>query len=62
MPEKQSYNHKEAADYLGIAPQTLYNWRFHRRGPDYTLMGRKPIYLKLDLDAYREKHKVVLNR
>jgi len=61
MEEKQAYNHKEAAAYLGIADQTLYNWRHKRRGPDYELMGRKPIYRKMDLDAFREKNKVVLN-
>jgi len=61
MKANAVYNHEEAAAYLGISKQTLYNWRHNRRGPDYTLMGSKPIYLKMDLDAYREKNKVVLN-
>ena len=61
MEENQVYNHEEAAAYLGISKQTLYNWRHNRRGPDYTRMGRKPVYLKRDLDAYQEKNKVVLN-
>lgn len=61
MKANEVYNHEEAAAYRGISKQTLYNWRHNRRGPDYTLMGRKPVYLKRDLDAYQEKNKVVLN-
>jgi len=48
MNEKERFNHKDAANYLGIADQTLYNWRNQRRGPDYILMGSKirPVPLK----------------
>ncbi|MEH0864192.1 helix-turn-helix domain-containing protein [Phytobacter diazotrophicus] len=43
----------EAADHLGVNPQTLANWAhtgkvkipFHK-------VGRKVIYVKADLDAY----------
>ena len=62
MTEKERFDHKGAANYLGIANQTLYNWRSNRRGPDYVLMGqRKIIYLKVDLDKYIESNKIQLN-
>ena len=61
MSEKERFDHKGAADYLGIAVQTLYNWRGKRLGPDYVLMGRKIIYLKSDLDKFIESNKINLN-
>ncbi len=59
--EKERFSHKEAAAYLGIAEQTLYNWRSKRRGADYVLMGRKIMYLKCDLDKFIETNKIKLN-
>ena len=61
MNEKERFNHKDAANYLGIANQTLYNWRTQRRGPDYVLIGRKIMYLKSDLDEFIESNKIKLN-
>jgi len=61
MSEKQRFNHKGAANYLGIADQTLYNWRTQRRGPDYVLLGTKIMYLKRDLDKFIESNKIKLN-
>jgi len=61
MDKKESLNHKDAADYLGVASQTLYNWRCRRHGPDYVLMGRKVIYLRSDLNRFIESNRVKLN-
>lgn len=61
MSEKERFNHKEAAYYLGIADQTLYNWRSNRRGPDYIIMGSKIIYLKSDLDKFIESNRIELS-
>ena len=61
MNAKKRFNHKDAADYLGVASQTLYNWRCRRHGPDYVLMGRKIIYLRNDLDKFIESKRVKLN-
>lgn len=61
MNEQSRFSHKDAAEYLGIATQTLYNWRNKRRGPDYVLMGRKVIYLKTDLDHFIESKRINLN-
>ena len=61
MNQKEKFNHKDAAGYLGLAEQTLYNWRHHRKGPHYVRMGRKIIYLKADLDNFIESQKIKLN-
>jgi excisionase family DNA binding protein len=65
MEEKNTlgrlYNTKEAADLLGIGIQTLYNWRHNRRGPDYVLMGSKPMYRRSAIDAYIQQQTIVLN-
>ncbi|MQA46681.1 helix-turn-helix domain-containing protein [Klebsiella pneumoniae] len=54
IPQKK-LTRSEAADHLGVNPQTLANWAhtgkvkipFHK-------VGRKVIYFKSDLDAYLE--------
>ncbi len=61
MDKKETFDHKSAAGYLGIAAQTLYNWRTQRRGPDYILMGSKILYLKSDLDKFIDANRVKLN-
>jgi excisionase family DNA binding protein len=42
----------EAADYLRIAPGTLYNWRHAGRGPKATNVGRSLRYRRTDLEAW----------
>ncbi len=59
--DKKRFNHKDAAYYLGVASQTLYNWRCRRHGPDYVRMGRKIIYLRSDLDRFIESNRVNLS-
>ena len=61
MNNIERFDHKSAANYLGIAGQTLYNWRNQRRGPDYVLMGRKIMYLKSALDKFIEANTIKLN-
>ena len=57
----ETLSHNQAAEYIGVASQTLYNWRNQRKGPDYIKLGRKIGYLKPDLDKYLEDHRVKLN-
>lgn len=53
---------KEAADYLRVAVQTVYNWRHQRKGPDYILVGgRSPRYRIEDLDKYLDANRVCLS-
>jgi hypothetical protein len=55
-------NDREAASYLGVAVQTLRNWRGSCKGPAYHKLSPGPrgriIYLVEDLDSYRRKCRV----
>ena len=55
MMVEKPLNTKEAAVFLGVKPQTLINWRFERKGPDYIKMGRRVVYRLSDLKKYQEK-------
>lgn len=52
--EKQSYTTAEAATYLGLATQTLYNWRRLGKGPKRIGSGKAARYRVSDLDAWQE--------
>lgn len=45
-------NTKAAAAYLGVAVQTLANWRYASAGPRWTKTGRSVKYRRADLDVY----------
>ena len=53
----------EAAEYLGVAVQTLRNWRHLRKGPPYLKLSPGPrgriVYLIEDLVAHRQECRVV---
>jgi len=51
-------NDIEASKFLGLCPQTLRNWRFLQRGPAYSKIGRRCIYIVQDLEDYRKKHRI----
>lgn len=51
-------NEHEAARLLGVAVQTLRNWRHQRRGPAYCKAGTRVNYLVEDLKSYREKRRI----
>lgn len=43
----------EASEYLGIAVQTLRNWRWKGEGPRATKVGKRCVrYRQSDLDAF----------
>ena len=54
----QSINEKQAAKFLGVAVQTLRNWRHHRTGPAYIKMGRSVRYQIDDLQSYIDKRRI----
>lgn len=54
-------NTEQAANYLNIKKQTLYNWRYYRKGPDYVMIGRRPMYDINFLDRYIDSYRVKLN-
>ncbi|MGB8364924.1 MAG: helix-turn-helix domain-containing protein [Rhizomicrobium sp.] len=45
-------NTPAAAEYLGVSPKTLENWRVAGTGPVYLKINRRVAYLKEDLDAF----------
>ncbi|MHD0306044.1 helix-turn-helix transcriptional regulator [Rhodococcus qingshengii] len=49
----------QAADYVGQAKQTLYQWRGRGVGPQSYKLGSRIYYDLADLDAYVEKQKVL---
>ena len=60
--DKKLMTTKEAADYLRVAVQTIYNWRHQRKGPDYVLVGgRSPRYRQEDLDKYLDENRICLS-
>ncbi len=59
FPSIEKFDTKAAAKYLGVAPQTLHNWRFLRRGPAYHRVGRRIYYLRSDLDAFFSLGRIV---
>lgn len=56
--EKNAVNEKQAAKFLGVAVQTLRNWRHIRRGPAYVKMGRSVRYQINDLVDYLTRKKI----
>ena len=54
----QALDEKMASKILGVAVQTLRNWRHQRRGPVYVKMGRSVRYQMDDLENYIQKQKI----
>jgi predicted site-specific integrase-resolvase len=49
---------KEAANHLGLAVQTLRNWRHQRKGPPYLKISRAVRYNSDDLEKYLRQHRI----
>ncbi|GGN51676.1 hypothetical protein GCM10012285_42020 [Streptomyces kronopolitis] len=45
-------NLPQAAEYLGLSPNTLYVWRHRRQGPPSFRMGRRVMYRIAALDEW----------
>ena len=52
----------QAANYLGVTPDTLSKWRSRKIGPAYYKVGRRVQYLIADLDDWRERQKILTKR
>jgi hypothetical protein len=55
---KDALNDIEAAQHIGVAAQTMRNYRCLGLGPVYHKVGRRVIYLKRDLDAYLAERRI----
>ena len=47
--------HKDAATYLGLMPQVLYNLRSKQQGPTFIKESGQLFYRRRDLDAWRKE-------
>ena len=53
MAETQKkLNTAEAAEYLGVRPNTLEIWRCKHKGPRYSKIGSRVLYDMADLEAF----------
>lgn len=52
MTNKRKLNNIEAAEYLGICPNTLEVWRCKHKGPRYAKIGTRVLYDIDDLEAF----------
>ncbi|HEC32598.1 MAG TPA: DNA-binding protein [Deltaproteobacteria bacterium] len=53
-------NDREAARFLGLAPQTLRNWRSQGKGPSYVKIGNAVRYRMEDLEKYIQSRRINL--
>lgn len=51
-------NEFEAARFLGVAVQTLRNWRHFGKGPVYYKMGRRVVYDPADIERFKNDSRV----
>jgi hypothetical protein len=58
MEANTSLSDERAAEFLGLAPQTLRNWRFLGRGPKYSKLGRRVVYRVSDLEEFLSRTSV----
>lgn len=42
----------QAAEILGLKPNTLEIWRCHKRGPKYVKLGRRILYDPAELESF----------
>ncbi len=52
---------QEAAQYLGLKIQTIYNWRHARKGPDYVMIGGAPRYEIESLEYFIKSNRIKLS-
>jgi len=58
---KKLLNTEEAAEYLHLAEQTLCNYRFIRKPPNYVKFGSRVLYELSELDKFIESNRVCLS-
>lgn len=55
--ESEMLRRAAAAKFLGLATQTLDNWRSTGRGPRFVKLGTRVVYQRADLEAYLAANK-----
>ena len=49
---------EEAAQRLGVARQTIYNWMSTRQGPKYIAIGRRRMFDPDDLQEFIDQRRI----
>lgn len=62
MPTRRLLRSSEAAQYLGVAEQTLANWRYLGKGPRFFRVGQLVKYDERDLDGWLDERAVAGDR
>lgn len=62
MMARKLLGQRETADYLGVRPQTLANWRYLSKGPRYFRVGQLVKYDERDVDAWLDAGAVAGDR
>jgi excisionase family DNA binding protein len=57
IAENRPLTVKEAANFLGVSPQTVYLWVERKQIPHLRVMGRNIRFLKSDLETFRASFK-----
>jgi excisionase family DNA binding protein len=55
--DERSLTVKQAANFLGVSPQTVYLWVERKQIPHLRVMGRNIRFLKSDLETFRASFK-----
>ncbi len=55
---KKLLTSSQAADYLGLNPQTLHNWRFSGKNLNYVKLGSRVLYEEEELERFIERSRV----
>lgn len=58
MTSKRYLKDTEAAEIMGLAVQTLRNWRVCRRGPGFSKIGRSVRYTQEAIEQFMQENKV----
>jgi hypothetical protein len=58
ITEKTTLDQNAAAEFLGLSPRRLENWRQQRRGPKFSYSRRCVRYKVADLVAWQSAHAV----
>lgn len=54
--ENEALGTAEAADYLGLSPKTLENWRVRGGGPQFMKMGSRCLYSVQGLNDFKKSN------
>lgn len=55
MTDTHLWSSAELAEYLGVPPNTVAQWRFHHDGPQYLRIGKHVRYRKADVDRWLDE-------